>query len=60
MTREQENIIQLNADLQHELEMYKSVADKQRTHITRIQRAPLSNATRMINSVKSQRLPEER
>lgn len=50
LTREQENIVGLNTDLQHELDMYKSVADKQRTHITRVQRVPLSNVTRSLNA----------
>lgn len=52
LSREQETIIGLNADLQHELDMYKSVmtADKPRTHITRVQRMPLSNVTRSLNA----------
>ncbi|KAJ3553110.1 hypothetical protein NP233_g12726 [Leucocoprinus birnbaumii] len=50
MTREQENMVETNTDLQHELDMYKSVADKQRTHITRVQRVPLSNVTRSLNA----------
>jgi len=59
LTREQENIVQLNTGLQHELNMYKSVADKQKTHITRIQRAPLSNITRIINPVRLELPPGE-
>jgi len=52
LTREQENVAALNADLQHELDMYKSVmiTDKPRTHITRVQRIPLSNVTRSLNA----------
>jgi hypothetical protein len=49
LTREQENMVELNADLQHELDMYKSVAEK-RTHITRVQRVPLSNVTPSLNA----------
>ncbi|KAF9446385.1 hypothetical protein P691DRAFT_776890 [Macrolepiota fuliginosa MF-IS2] len=51
LSREQEAVVELNTDLQHELDMYKSVmtADKPRTHITRVQRMPLSNVTRSLN-----------
>lgn len=59
LTREQENMVQLNTGLQHELDMYKSVADKQKTNFTRIQRAPLSNVTRIINPVKLELPPGE-
>lgn len=52
LSREQEAVVGLNADLQHELDMYKSVmtSDKPRTHITRVQRIPLSNVTRSLNA----------
>ncbi|KXN90657.1 hypothetical protein AN958_03897 [Leucoagaricus sp. SymC.cos] len=56
LSREQENVVTLNVDLQHELDMYKSVmtSDKPRTHITRVQRVPLSNVTRSLNNPTQQ------
>ncbi|GLB37127.1 hypothetical protein LshimejAT787_0401780 [Lyophyllum shimeji] len=54
LTREQENALAVNGDLQNELEMYKSVmvpADqKPRTTITRVARPPLVNLTRSLNT----------
>lgn len=55
LSREQEAVVGLNADIQHELDMYKSM-DKPGTHITRVQRAPLSNVTRNLN-VSNKQMP---
>ncbi|KAG6917435.1 hypothetical protein DXG01_002521 [Tephrocybe rancida] len=52
--REQEAAVAVNDDLQHELDMYKSVMvpadNKPRTAITRIARPPLVNLTRSLNA----------
>lgn len=52
--REQENIVAVNEDLQHELDMYKSVmvpADqKPRTNLTRVGRPPLVNLNRSLST----------
>ncbi|KAF5386037.1 hypothetical protein D9615_002490 [Tricholomella constricta] len=52
--REQEAAVAINDDLQHELDMYKSVMvpaeQKPRTTITRIIRPPLVNLTRSLNT----------
>ncbi|RDB16797.1 hypothetical protein Hypma_002648 [Hypsizygus marmoreus] len=54
LTREQEAVVAVNGDLQHELDMYKSVMvppdQKPRTTITRIGRPPLVNLTRSLNT----------
>ncbi|XP_006461040.1 hypothetical protein AGABI2DRAFT_204453 [Agaricus bisporus var. bisporus H97] len=55
LSREQEAVVGLNADIQHELDMYKSM-DKPGTHITRVQRAPLTNVTRNLN-VSNKQMP---
>ncbi|KAG6842111.1 hypothetical protein C0991_002765 [Blastosporella zonata] len=52
--REQEAAVAVNDDLQHELDMYKSVMvpgdNKPRTAITRVTRPPLVNLTRSLNA----------
>jgi hypothetical protein len=52
LSREQEAVVGLNADIQHELDTYKS-RDKPGTHITRVQRAPLLNVTRNLDVSKT-------
>ncbi|KAH0589398.1 hypothetical protein H2248_005156 [Termitomyces sp. 'cryptogamus'] len=51
--REQEAAIAINDDLQHELDMYKSIMvsadNKPRTTLTRVTRPPLVNLTRSLN-----------
>jgi len=57
LTREQENVAAQNDDLQHELDMYKSVRipleNKPRTNLTRIGRPPLINLTQSINNASA-------
>ena len=54
LTREQENVVAENGDLQQELEMYKSVMvpveHRPRTNITRVTRAPFVNLTQSLNT----------
>lgn len=54
LEREQEAVVAVNGDLQHELDMYKSVMvptdQKPRTNITRVGRLPLVNMTRSLNA----------
>ncbi|CAA7259285.1 unnamed protein product [Cyclocybe aegerita] len=53
LTREQENVVVENNELQNELDMYKSVRylgdSKPRTNITRVARLPLVNVTQSLN-----------
>ncbi|KAG6816980.1 hypothetical protein H0H87_001295 [Tephrocybe sp. NHM501043] len=54
LNREQDAAVAVNEDLQHELDMYKSVMvpadNKPRTAITRVIRPPLLNLTRSLNA----------
>jgi hypothetical protein len=54
LTRERETIVTENGDLQHELDMYKSVVvpieHRPRTNITRVTRAPFANLTQSLNT----------
>jgi len=53
LTREQEAALVANEDLQHELDMYKSVMvpvdQKPRTNMIRVARPPLINLVRSLN-----------
>jgi hypothetical protein len=54
LTREQENVVAENGELQHELDMYKSVMvpaeHRPRTNLTRVTRAPFVNLTQSLNT----------
>jgi hypothetical protein len=54
LTRDRENVIAENGDLQQELDMYKSVMvpgeHRPRTNITRLARAPFVNLTQSLNT----------
>jgi hypothetical protein len=54
LTRERENVVADNEDLQHELGMYKSVMvpieHRPRTNITRVARVPFVNLTQSLNT----------
>lgn len=54
LSREQENVVAQNDDLQNELDMYKSIQvpleKKTRTNITRVGRPPLVNLGNSLNS----------
>ncbi|KAG6862229.1 hypothetical protein C0995_002160 [Termitomyces sp. Mi166 len=57
LSREQEAAVAINDDLQHELDMYKSIMvpadNKPRTAFTRVTRLPLGNLTRSLNASAS-------
>lgn len=54
LMQDQENVVAENGDLQHELNMYKSVAvpldHRPRTNITRVARPPLISLARSLNT----------